>query len=277
MKRLFKTVFAAVTFTGMLSAGIPVFTFAEGFTEEIAFDPNELLTEDELPDDAEIREEERIEDVVFTEDPGDPGTPDGSDEPTDQDDHDGPLTPDGNMSLIDDYGDTQGKGKQFITLQTKSGAVFYLIIDRDDRGMETVHFLNKVDEADILAYMEDEDEKAYEERKAQLEEKKAALLAEEEALREQAERERTEEPDPTPVITVTPEGQAKQQDVRTKAPLLIVVGIAGVVTAAFFYLLVVKKKTPAKKNMEEPDPDDWEDIEENDRAETTDEKEDIDE
>ncbi len=65
------------------------------------------------------------------------------------------LTPDGNLNLIDDYGSTTGSGKQFITLETKAGNVFYLIIDRDDKGKETVHFLNQVDEADLMALMED--------------------------------------------------------------------------------------------------------------------------
>lgn len=63
------------------------------------------------------------------------------------------LTPDGNLSLMDDIGTTGGK--QFITLQTKAGNTFYLIIDRDDEGEETVHFLNQVDEADLMALTED--------------------------------------------------------------------------------------------------------------------------
>ena len=55
------------------------------------------------------------------------------------------LTPDGNLSLIDDIGSPTASGKQFITVETKNGNVFYLIIDRDDEGEETVHFLNQVD------------------------------------------------------------------------------------------------------------------------------------
>ena len=62
------------------------------------------------------------------------------------------LTPNGNMTLVDDYviGDTQ-----YITVQTKSGNYFYIIIDRNG-DTENVHFLNKVDEADLLPLLEEE-------------------------------------------------------------------------------------------------------------------------
>ena len=68
-----------------------------------------------------------------------------------------PLTPEGNLTLVDDISGEVKDAKQFVTLVTKNGNYFYLIIDRDDEGKETVHFLNQVDEADLLALMEEEE------------------------------------------------------------------------------------------------------------------------
>ena len=45
----------------------------------------------------------------------------------------GALTPEGNLTLVDDYHTnySDGSGQQFITLVSKSGATFYLVIDRN--------------------------------------------------------------------------------------------------------------------------------------------------
>ena len=75
----------------------------------------------------------------------------------------GALTPEGNLTLVDDYHTdySDGSGQQFITLVSKSGATFYLVIDRNAKGQQTVHFMNLVDEADLLALMEEEQADAY--------------------------------------------------------------------------------------------------------------------
>lgn len=74
------------------------------------------------------------------------------------------LTLDGNLSLIDDIqqaesyasNESELKDKQFITVQSKNGNYFYIVIDRSG-DTENVYFLNLVDEADLMTLMEDAD------------------------------------------------------------------------------------------------------------------------
>lgn len=65
------------------------------------------------------------------------------------------FTPDGNMMLIDNV---EGEGqKQFIIVQSKNGYYFYIVIDYAAEGENTVHFLNQVDEADLMAILAEEE------------------------------------------------------------------------------------------------------------------------
>lgn len=68
-----------------------------------------------------------------------------------------PLTPEGNMSLVDDISGEASEDKQFITVISKSGNYFYIIIDNAAEGENTVHFLNQVDEADLMAIIGEEE------------------------------------------------------------------------------------------------------------------------
>lgn len=65
-----------------------------------------------------------------------------------------PLTPEGNLTLVDDVEQTDEIDKQFITAVSKNGNYFYLVIDRAG-DTDNVYLLNMVDEADLLALMED--------------------------------------------------------------------------------------------------------------------------
>lgn len=71
------------------------------------------------------------------------------------------FTPSGNMTLIDDFFQVEAEAtenspqrdKQFITMESKNGNIFYLVIDRNG-DQENVYFMNLVDEADLMALIE---------------------------------------------------------------------------------------------------------------------------
>ena len=147
------------------------------------------------------------------------------------------LTPEGNLTLVDDVGKTTGAGKQFVTMVTKNGNYFYLVIDRDDKGESTVHFLNQVDERDLFSLM-DEDEAA-----AMKEE-----LAAEEAAKEAAEN----PPIATPSETETEVQEPEKKPAGSMLPALIVLILVLGGGGAFFFLQLTKKK---KAEAVRPDPD----------------------
>lgn len=146
----------------------------------------------------------------------------------------GPLTPDGNLTLVDDYGSPDKSGKQFITVVTKSGNYFYIIIDRDDEGEETVHFLNMVDEADLLALMDDE----------QVEEYLAATQPKEEPAPV------VEEPKEDPEPEEPEEPKEKPKSPVGKLVLVIILIVGGAAGYMFF-----KKSKQVKPKTGGPDPD----------------------
>ena len=66
------------------------------------------------------------------------------------------LTPEGNMELVDDISEEESDHLQYMTVVTKDGNYFYIIVDRS-KNTDNVHFLNKVDEPDLMSLMDEEE------------------------------------------------------------------------------------------------------------------------
>ena len=157
----------------------------------------------------------------------------------------GALTPEGNLTLVDDYytNYSDGSGQQFITLVSKSGNTFYLVIDRNAKGQQTVHFMNLVDEADLLALMEEEDADAY------TAEKEAATQAEQDRLKAEEEAKKAAEE------AASGTEQPKENKITKIASgfLGVVVLIALAAGGVFYAFAKRKQKKQAEKEALDPD------------------------
>ena len=173
-------------------------------------------------------------------------TTDEEDAVTVTDEENGALTPEGSLTLVDDYHTSysDGSGQQFITLVSKSGNTFYLVIDRNAKGQQTVHFMNLVDEADLLALMEEEDADAY------TAEKEAAAQAEQDKLKAEEEAKKAAEE-----AAASGEEQPKENKVTKIASgfLGVVVLIALAVGGGFYAFAKRKQKKQAEKEALDPD------------------------
>ena len=168
------------------------------------------------------------------------------------DEETGALTPEGNLTLVDDYHTdySDGSGQQFITLVSKSGATFYLVIDRNAKGQQTVHFMNLVDEADLLSLMEDEDAEAY------TAEKEAAAQAAQE--RKQAEEDAKKAAEEAEASGSEQTGGNKVT--KYAATFLGVLALVGLVAGGGIYTFMKQKqKKQAEKEALDPDADYTED------------------
>ena len=168
------------------------------------------------------------------------------------DEETGALTPEGNLTLVDDYHTnySDGSGQQFITMVSKSGATFYLVIDRNAKGQQTVHFMNLVDEADLLALMEEEAAEAYNA------EKEAAKQAELDKLKAEEEAKKAAEE-----AAASDAEQPKENKVtKYAAAFLGVVALIALVAGGGFYFFIQQKhKKQAEKEAADPDADYTED------------------
>lgn len=132
------------------------------------------------------------------------------------------FTNEGNMVLVDNLF-AENTNKQFITVESKNGQLFYIVIDYDavqneETDSYAVHFLNMVDEADLMALLEELDIEIHD-----------------------------KPPEPTPVPTPTVEvvPEPEESDGMSSGVLLIVFAllVGGVV---LYYFKVIKKKPKQK-------------------------------
>ena len=157
----------------------------------------------------------------------------------------GALTPEGNLTLVDDYytNYSDGSGQQFITLVSKSGNTFYLVIDRNAKGQQTVHFMNLVDEADLLALMEEDAADAY------TAEKEAAAQAEQDKLKAEEEAKKAAEE-----AAASGEEQPKENKVTKIASGFLGVVLIALAAGGIFYAFAKQKqKKQAEKEALDPD------------------------
>jgi len=162
------------------------------------------------------------------------------------DEETGALTPEGNLTLVDDYHTdySDGSGQQFITLVSKSGATFYLVIDRNAKGQQTVHFMNLVDEADLLALMEEDAADAY------TSEKEAAAQAEQDRLKAEEEAKKAAE-EAAASGSEQPKGNKITKYAATFLGVLALVGL--VAGGGIYTFMKQKQKKQAEKEALDPD------------------------
>lgn len=149
------------------------------------------------------------------------------------------FTNEGNMSLVDNLF-AKNTNKQFITVESKNGQLFYIVIDYDavqneETDSYAVHFLNMVDEADLMALLEEMD---------------IDIPA------------KTPEPTPAPTSTVEVVPEPEEPGGMNSGILLIIFAllVGGVI---LYYFKVIKKKpkqkVPSYTDEYEMDDDDiWE-------------------
>ena len=162
------------------------------------------------------------------------------------DEETGALTPEGNLTLVDDYytNYSDGSGQQFITLVSKSGNTFYLVIDRNAKGQQTVHFMNLVDESDLLSLMEEDAADAY------TAEKEAAAQAEQE--RKQAEEDAKKAAEEAAASGTEQTGGNKVT--KYAATFLGVLALVGLAAGGGIYTFMKQKqKKQAEKEALDPD------------------------
>ena len=136
-----------------------------------------------------------------------------------------PFSVAGNGELLDDI--TDDETKQFLTVQTKNGNTFFMVIDRS-RNSENVYMLSLIDEYDLAEFIE-------EEKPEPVEEKPAVIV---------------EEPKPEPVQE---ESQTKPEKGGMGMGALLTIILLGAGGAGGYYYFKILKPKREEEEAESED------------------------
>ena len=145
--------------------------------------------------------------------------------------------PTGNLTLVDDVISAADAHREFLTVVSKDGSYFYIVIDRDTEGAGNVYFLNLVDDQDLY----------------RLTGEKAPEVVETETVVVDTEQQK-EQVDDKQKAELTEEEKAAQK----QKSLMITVGVgAAIVVGVVIYVLKKRKgKQTAKQEFDLSDFDD---------------------
>lgn len=160
------------------------------------------------------------------------------------------VLPPGNGTLLEDVLD-ENVNRQFLTIQSRNGNTFYIVIDKDDTGHNNVYFMNQVDEYDLLAFADHfpEDDKDGSKKKSEVAASENKNGTTPEPQEDAASEDPAGEPSVKPVTSRT----------NLLVPAVIILALVGGVAFYFF-----RVKGSASNNSKKRGFDDDEDFDDDD-------------
>lgn len=205
--RIKKYLMVITMVVGMLfSAAMPALAYTGG-AEQTETDTSNVGT---VTDNTSV-ETEDTEDTAVTEEPSD--TEESKDEGSQGRMQGTPFSVTGNGKLVDDKADDESK--QFLTIQTKNGNTFFMVLDRSN-NTENVYMLSMIDENDLAEFIG--------ETKEEPEQEQPSVIIPE-----------TEKPSAPEEPETETEPEEKKSGMNTGALLAVIVLLAGGIGGCYYF------------------------------------------